>query len=611
MPLPDPLPRALAPLPGEGLAGLLLRLGHRLDVAPFQLIQRTGIGTSDTYVPGRLLLTFDDHLEAFAHATRLTRAEASRLTLSTYATHFPPVAGSLTPRPGLKATQTTVDAWVLTHYTRYCPRCLAGDGTLIQQRHGGPWKTEWRLPVIFMCSRHRTFLHHLCPACACPAHAFHIGGSKVLPLIRLAGLHPAQCRNPLNEALPNRLSLCGHRLDDPNRAASLPPVSPALTRLQEQILLRLEATAQASEARRYFTDLRVLTTIVTATWPQARDLARDAVPETVDEYLSEQQHQARTRPRGRGRIPFTTFDHPPRSALATATLLHAADQLLTLPGPEFRQRLHTMLATAPPHPGGQWGQAWRHLHQHGSPTLKRQTPAAPGGRTTSSPQRPPTVFLRNPRYRIQHIPQWLPDPWLTHPPQVCRLTPRQAVLRRRAAAVRLVQIASGMPWQDAARYLGIPDSWRHGLPAHQRLPSHPGPDTNQITHLATTLDTRSRPTDHHLRRQHLAHWTLPTDHWHTLWNEAAHTSRSRLPASLQRTHQIASEFVWTLVTGSEHSIAPSLPGHTAGSRTTRHLWIPLTQTLPDQRPHRFYNALRQLLNDYAHQLAAETDHHHG
>ncbi|MEV0537702.1 TniQ family protein [Kitasatospora sp. NPDC050463] len=48
------------------------------------------------------------------------------------------------------------DDWLFNKVPRYCPRCLAGDGTAIQQ-HGAPWKKAWPLPVAFVCPVH-------CPA---------------------------------------------------------------------------------------------------------------------------------------------------------------------------------------------------------------------------------------------------------------------------------------------------------------------------------------------------------------------------------------------------------------------------------------------------------------
>ncbi|MPY59841.1 TniQ family protein [Streptomyces spongiae] len=178
--LPEPLPRALAPLPGEGLPGLTLRLAHRLDLSPTMLFARTGLQTSTaSYTSARLLLGLGDRLTAFAQATQLTPAEAARLTLAPDTERYPSIAMSLHPRP---KRFFPYGLWVFTSFTRYCPHCLAGDGSMIQQRHGGPWKIRWRLPVIFICQDHQTFLRDGCPRCHRSAHAFDQAGSRLLPL---------------------------------------------------------------------------------------------------------------------------------------------------------------------------------------------------------------------------------------------------------------------------------------------------------------------------------------------------------------------------------------------------------------------------------------------
>ncbi len=67
--------------------------------------------------------------------------------------------------------------WVFTSATRYCPQCLAGDGSRIQQQHGGAWQKAWRLPVVFACPAHRQLLEHLCPSCRQPAMSVRMSSS--------------------------------------------------------------------------------------------------------------------------------------------------------------------------------------------------------------------------------------------------------------------------------------------------------------------------------------------------------------------------------------------------------------------------------------------------
>ena len=77
----SPLPRSLDPLPDEALPGYLLRLAHRLGLAPARIMQLTGLTAGrDGRQPARrsLMLHLDEApAGAFARATRLTAAETA------------------------------------------------------------------------------------------------------------------------------------------------------------------------------------------------------------------------------------------------------------------------------------------------------------------------------------------------------------------------------------------------------------------------------------------------------------------------------------------------------------------------------------------------------
>lgn len=90
--------------------------------------------------------------------TRLTDSQALALGLAAWRERYPlPAAWAPVARRRLPA-----DAWSLfAPATRYCPECLAGDGSPVQQSFGGPWLKTWHLPVVFACPAHRRLLDGL------------------------------------------------------------------------------------------------------------------------------------------------------------------------------------------------------------------------------------------------------------------------------------------------------------------------------------------------------------------------------------------------------------------------------------------------------------------
>jgi hypothetical protein len=152
------LPRSLHPLPDESLIGFMLRISHRLDERPTQLAIRAGITphlTRDEPVPQSPLLRLPPaSAEDLARLTKLDPDTVHALTLEPYHRRYPPVADELrrTSRdPQARGAKTT---WLTLASTR----CLAGDTSQVQQRHGGAWKRQWHLPVVFACLEHHCFL---------------------------------------------------------------------------------------------------------------------------------------------------------------------------------------------------------------------------------------------------------------------------------------------------------------------------------------------------------------------------------------------------------------------------------------------------------------------
>src|SRR6266567_3798262 len=141
MPTP-PLGRSLIPLPGESLPGFILRLSCRLQLPPARLAALTGLvpaGHSGARAPVSLLTEIPEPARrTFARMTRLTTGKVAQLGLACLQERYPLPAGAA-KNP---ATVPLSGLLVFAPATRYCPDCLAGDGSPIQDAFGGPWRTR-------------------------------------------------------------------------------------------------------------------------------------------------------------------------------------------------------------------------------------------------------------------------------------------------------------------------------------------------------------------------------------------------------------------------------------------------------------------------------------
>jgi hypothetical protein len=301
-----PIGRSLDPMAGESLDGYLLRLSCRLRVSPARLARLAGCVRSTGPVIIRRRLLLDVGVQRFAHAMRLSASEASSLAVASWANRYPPLARSRA-WPG-----QPIDSWAFSIGHRYCPDCLAGDGSPLQQQYGGPWKKTWHLPVTFTCPRHQRFLSEGCPQ---P----HPGSQPIwrpttcllIAFPSASGLHPAQCRQPMEHGRPR--SACGMRLDEPGED-HIPRPGQDILHLQQALLALLSPQHPAGDAARTFTDLRVISALLCRSWPLGQDLMDSRLAAAVSEHVRQLN---------------TGFhlglDRPPGSIPATAGLLTAAD----------------------------------------------------------------------------------------------------------------------------------------------------------------------------------------------------------------------------------------------------------------------------------------------
>ncbi|MEU3657965.1 TniQ family protein [Streptomyces sp. NPDC032161] len=575
-----PLPRSLDPLPEESLPGFLLRLTHRLDLTPHQLARRvTLIPPDDPHArvsAAHLLMMQSARLHAFAEVTRMTPADADALTLRPYADRYPALARALV-RPGsIPRPRRLSQPWLLVNHSRYCPACLAGDGTPMQTRHDGPWKRQWRLAVVFACLDHWTFLRSECPRCRLPALSGRSGGPlALLPAANAPRLHPAQCRNWLDVC--GKRAVCGHRLDGAEPAAAA--LTPELADLQNVLLDLLDGDEPAEVVSQRFADLQVSISLIQAGWPVAADLAPAATRAILEAHLAPQQQDGRSpgpAAESASSPPAGVWSAPPGDAIATAGLLFAAYHLLAQDSSGPRSALPQLLRSLPTRDDLRWGRTWPMLAHEASPSLRRQidqvyrhrlsaewirqgAPTLPASKANTTQKLfAPSHTLTDFGIAPEHIPQSLPSSWLlaaTLEDSEQALTSRRRL--RRILPVHLVQAISDMNFLEAAAFLGIPTSWTtqgrlrvKPLNPYQDLKDRDLPAT--LKRLAEHVISQES-IDYRARRMQFSRWSIDDRTWDELCR--LHR-RGRGPKPTERTRESASAFVWSYVTGSEFALAP-------------------------------------------------------
>ncbi|GLW75407.1 hypothetical protein Kpho02_77040 [Kitasatospora phosalacinea] len=335
-----PLLLSLDPLDDETLSGYLIRLAHRHHVDPIRMLRRTGLAASDAKIvriPVRLALELDtERAEHFGRATRLDPAEVSGLLMAPISTRYGPLA----------TTRTAAAAdgpWAFTENIRYCPDCLAGDGSEIQNLHGGTWRRTWRLPVAFTCPHHRRLLRDSCPDCGSPVQAG--GPNSLIGRPNDDGLHPTQCRGSLESAGKTRSvrPACGADLTqaESNDFRRLSPQTrQALSSAQEHIQSLLDHDGPTTvgsigwevPTAQYFTDLRAVTALIFMSWPEARPLvATPTLAQAIDPE-ADRRHTAFSRLRAaRGSLAGRAYSDPPTDPLVAGAVFELAARLLSSP----------------------------------------------------------------------------------------------------------------------------------------------------------------------------------------------------------------------------------------------------------------------------------------
>lgn len=609
-----PLPRSLDPLPDESLPGYMLRLAHRLGLAPARVMQLTGLTASHHghHQARRSLITQlgEETARSLASAARLTPAETAGLCLSSMSGRYPWAAPAITSDqrdPGSPASP-----WVFTAATRYCPQCLAGDSSYIQQQHGGAWRNTWRLPVVFACPLHRRLLEHLCPSCGQPAMSAHPGAPAwLIPLARYRGLHPAQCRAGSRPQAGRHARPCQAWLGGPAPAAEESPAPDDLLILQDRLLQLLHpegpatvmSTGRPAAPAQYFADLRLVCSLINGAWPHSRNLITGpGMADHLDQYIASTG--------GAGTRRHTLFDTPPLDARPGAALIAAAARILD--GDDLRVIGELVAPTRDgagrKSPRGRWIRRYQRAGHDCSDGFRDAIePLINSFQRADRRSRARRAPASQAGFAPEHIPENLQDDWYC---QHFRHISGNTRLLRRAAALRLVQISAGGSLSEAAAFLGIDHRYLKASPGSAALADQPAEFRLAVHALARQLSTTPGLINYKHRRDTLQNWCIDPATWQDIISQLPPTKGPFQPELSNCKRQFASEAVWARITQGEHLMAPRIiENHLSAGDPTWHrrrdnMWHFYLASPP--KPH--YAALRQILNAYADNLAGQINH---
>jgi hypothetical protein len=630
MPQPRPFPRSLVPLPGESLPGFLLRLSCRLNQPPARIAELTRLktaGVRETRISAMSVTGIPAAaLPAFTRMTRLTDSQAAQLGMASWQERYPVPVPDAAGRPRRLNSRT-----VLAPATRYCPDCLAGDGSAIQEALGGPWLKAWHLPVVFACPLHQRLLEHRCPDCGGIVRGLRPGAtSTLLPAMRAAGLHPAQCRaeRTLNKGGRARPDCCGARLD---HAAPRRPASPDLIALQGKILGILDSGGPATtlsaglpaQPIRYFTDLRAIGLLACSTWPAARSLSPcEEAASAIDEHIALLQSQAAGR-KAASAGARNRFDFPPADAAASGGLAHIADRILDGTPDEVRDRLSQFLPAGTRNASrSYWGlRMSRSVTPCSEGLYAAYAPLFWGfTKSGSQPQGRRNAVIRPQRWGPENVPAFLPQVW--HDRYFAPIPGVSDRFIRRTVSLRLVQMVAGGSLGEAAGFLGIASTdttWlgKSGIytgVGHVHTGARQQPDPRSfgtaLTALARELDDPATPlVNYQHRRQALQDWCIDEGTWAELVGRLPRVPGPQ-PEAGDRKRQVASVYAWTLVTSGEHHFAPR-PIEAAQPPEVQEAWALRRSTIwslmQRTRPGPHYASLIAELSGLATSLAKAID----
>lgn len=561
------LPRSLDPLPGESLPGFLLRLSCRLERSPRRIAELCGLTNGESCSQAYLRYLPDELKGRVANVLRLSKDEVRSLTLQRFSAAYPPLA-----KMQLNAKRAGFEAmvnWVVNASSRYCPDCLSGDGSDIQDKYGGAWALAWHLPVVFACNLHNRLLEHSCPNCALSLNGATGGGKRnMVKNLGSVGMHPLQCRNRSADCGNSRAplgALCGARLDQVEKCSGKGIGSDELRRylaLQQRIMARLTSQRLhtdpgSHEFDTYFPDLLAVLQLIKLSWPVGAEVLSPQLASRIESHVEPLLSKLAAERERKERVNRLSMKVAPADSELCGSLLLAADSLLgDRMLADLRVRLQPIVK-----------EAYRRSPSYASRICQRNDISTTLSRATVrriygvSARARLRIERKIFRFRVEEIPSFLPQSWYSvHLAKFSAELPdslngMERYLRR-AAPLRLAELVSGLSWSECGPLVGVSKASAGrtqkflgrrldelGLwPAFEQ-------DVGRIAH---TLDTSSHRIDFARRRQRMSDWRMPLDDWNSMLEEFPLLSRLRE----KNNSDIGSALVWSMVTEGEHTCSP-------------------------------------------------------
>ncbi|MEU1891195.1 hypothetical protein [Streptomyces pristinaespiralis] len=387
-------------------------------------------------------------------------------------------------------------------------------------------------------------------------------------------------------------------------------------RIDEHLLPLAEQSAQVHKPRdrHFFLDLVAAVQLIKFSWPLASDLVgSSALAAFIDSHAAVVTAELARSPGPGTRLsrPWSPPDDPSQCA---ALLLAAHELLESHPGDQdaLRERVQPLAVASFDRMPAHMASAFRRLdfsRGFARALARRVNGFHPAGGHQQPALRVPS---RPCRFGAEHVPSFLPsscfEAYFTG--LVERMGPLTAwTIRhlRRAASLKLVEMAVGGTWPQCANILEIPRiSAQHTLATLERqlAPADARKLFDQaVQRVARALDSDSQRVDYAQRRRLLSSWRMPKADWKRLCQGLGRLGNGPLSPS----PEAATALVWAKVTEGDYLHSPVHNALREAGQSRTHMVAAVNQMRVAAKRNGEKSLLLRRLDDYATCLALACD----